>query len=147
MLHVICNVSYVAFHIICIIVFPKKLFFLKISNPKKISEQELTLVSDWGDTLEAHTDTRRESFTWLIYDSFTAFISYWNIMLIYCWWLVSDDVIMTSLKTLWWRHLILFQVLKTNPVITWSYYRSNRIQFVIVQIALRTWAVSSVVGA
>ena len=99
MLHVICNVSYVAFHIICIIVFPKKLFFLKISNPKKISEQELTLVSDWGDTLEAHTDTRRESFTWLIYDSFTAFISYWNIMLIYCWWLVSDDVIMTSLMT------------------------------------------------
>ena len=51
-----------------------------------------------------------ESFTWLIYDSFTAFISYWNIMMIYCWWLVTDDVIMTSLKTLWWRHLILFQV-------------------------------------
>ena len=89
---------------------PYKCFFLNLKSKKQISEQESILVSDWGDMLEVLIFMCCESFTWLIYDSFTAFISYWNIMMIYCWWLVTSDVIMTSLKTLWWRHLILFQV-------------------------------------
>ena len=91
------------------------------------------------------TDICRESYTWLIYDSFTAFISYWNIMLIYCWWLVIDDVIvMTSSRTLWWRHLILFQVKNES-----SHYlkllstQSN--SFRTVQTNQRTWTVSSAV--
>ena len=74
--------------------------FENLKSKKQISEQESILVSDWGDMLEVLIFMCCESFTWLIYDSFTAFISYWNIMMIYCWWLVTNDVIMTSLKTL-----------------------------------------------